>query len=124
MRSSRLLSLVRWLVIQAKRLPTTLRERQVPCLLSPTSTRRVAYNSTRCPWVPLLRRRNSRLPLKYSAVFVIEVSVVEERRRDELCRTGHAPTTTNPGRSEPARHSSAVGIGGPMPRAALGRLKQ
>src|SRR4030095_865706 len=81
MRSSRLLSLVRWLVIQAKRLPTTLRERQVPCLLSPTSTRRVAYNSTRCPWVPLLRRRNSRLPLKYSAVFVIEVSVVEDGGR-------------------------------------------
>lgn len=34
------------------------------------------------------------------------------------------PTTENPGRSEPARHSSAVGIAGPMPPAALGGLDQ
>jgi len=41
-RSSRLVSLVRRLAIQARRSPTTLRQRQVPWPASPTSTRRAA----------------------------------------------------------------------------------
>lgn len=42
----------------------------------------------------------------------------------KLCRTDHPPTTVNPGRSEPIRHSSAIGVVGQAQRARSVGLPQ
>ena len=62
-----------------------------------------AETSTSCPSGPLFKRRNSRLPPKYSSAIIILSCTTESE--DRLCPADHMPLTTNTGKSERVRHS-------------------